>query len=144
MMFLKNYYVNSSNRVDIHVITHDVKRAIRESGVANGLVTVLIPGATAGIALLENDPKLHQEYRDWVLAQVPLSVGTRPQRPSGTGRNSAHLQAALVGLQLSLPVQQGALKIGPWQEVVLLDFDDKVGRREISIQILDVEFDGGE
>ena len=136
MMFLRNYYVNSTAKTDIHLITHDVKRAIRESEIQNGALTVLIPGATAGVTLLEEDPKIHEAYKEWVENQVPDTEGGRPNRRSGTGKTSAHLRAALVGLSLTLPVQDGKLMTGSWQEVVLYDFEDKVGRREITIQVL--------
>lgn len=135
-MFLRNYYVNATAKVDAVKITEDIKRAVRESGIQNGVLTVLIPGATAGIALLEGDPTIHEAYRQWVLAQVPESEGPRPQRRSGSGRDSAHLRAALVGVQLTLPVMDGKLMSSPWQDVVLFDFDDKPGRREITVQIL--------
>lgn len=135
-MFLRNYYVNSTGKVDTHLITHEVKRAIREAGIANGTLTVLIPGATAGVTLLEGDSKIHEEYRKWVESQIPESEGTRPNRRSGTGRISSHLRAALVGLSLVLPVQEGRLMVGPWQEVVLYDFEDKPTRREITVQVV--------
>ena len=135
-MFLRNYYVNSTAKTDIHLITHDVKRALRESGVQNGTVVVLIPGGSAGVTLLEEDPKIHEALKEWLEAQFPTTEGARPSRRSGSGRNSAHLRAALVGVQLCIPVQNGKLMSGLWQEVVLFDFDDKMGRREITIQIL--------
>lgn len=137
MIFLRNYYVNTTVKTDVLLITHDVKRAVRESGVPSGLVTVLIPGATAGLALLENDPKIHEELKKWVETQIPAETGPRPNRRSGTGRSDAHLRAALIGLSLSIPLQDGKLMLGAWQEVVLFDFDDsKVGRREITIQVM--------
>jgi len=137
MIFLRNYYVNTTVKTDVLLITHDVKRAVRESGVPSGLVTVLIPGATAGVALLENDPKIHEELKKWVETQIPAETGPRPNRRSGTGRSDAHLRAALIGLSLSIPLQDGKLMLGAWQEVVLFDFDDsKVGRREITIQVM--------
>ncbi|MCC7344282.1 MAG: YjbQ family protein [Deltaproteobacteria bacterium] len=137
MIFLRNYYVNTTVKTDVLLITHDVKRAVRESGVPSGLVTVLIPGATAGVAILENDPKIHEELKKWVETQIPAETGPRPNRRSGTGRNDAHLRAALIGLSLSIPLQDGKLMLGAWQEVVLFDFDDnKVARREITIQVM--------
>jgi secondary thiamine-phosphate synthase enzyme len=122
--------------MEFRVITPEVKQAIRESAVQNGILTLVIPGATAGVTLLEGDPKIHEDYLEWVLAQIPESEGPRPTRRSGSGRNSAHLRAALVGVQLTLPLVGGKLMSGPWQEVVLFDFDDRVGRREITVQIL--------
>ncbi|KAB2837042.1 hypothetical protein F9K50_11535 [bacterium] len=137
MIFLRNYYVNTTVKTDVLLITHDVKRAVRESGVPSGLVTILIPGATAGVTILENDPKIHEELKKWVETQIPSESGTRPSRRSGSGRNDAHLRAALIGLSVSIPLQDGKLMLGAWQEVVLFDFDDnKVCRREITIQVM--------
>jgi len=137
MIFLRNYYVNTTQKTDVLVVTHDVKRAVREANVPSGVVHILIPGATAGIAILEGDPKIYEEYKNWVEAQIPSSGGARPVRRSGSGRNDAHIRAALVGTSLSIPLQDGKLMLGAWQEVVLFDFDDsKVGRREFTIQVM--------
>lgn len=136
MIFLRNYYVNTTQKTDVLVITHDVKRAVRESGIPSGTVNILIPGATAGVTLLESDPKIYEGLKNWVEGQFPAIPGARPSRRSGSGKDEAHLRAALIGLTLAIPLQDGKLMTGAWQEVVLFDFDDsKVGRREITIQI---------
>ena len=136
MIFLRNYYVNTTAKVDVLLITHDVKRAVRESGIQSGLITILIPGGTAGVTLLENDPKIHEDLKKWVETQVPADTGPRPNRRSGSGRNDAHLRAALIGVSACIPLVDGKVMLGAWQEVVLYDFDDsKVARREITIQI---------
>lgn len=75
MIFLRNYYVNSTKNTDVFLITHDVKRAVRESGIESGLITVLIPGGGAGVALMEEDPKIHQEFRELVENQIPETGG---------------------------------------------------------------------
>ncbi len=137
MIFLRNYYVNTTAKVDVLLITHDVKRAVRESGIQTGLITILIPGGTAGVALLENDPKIHEDLKKWVETQVPADPGPRPSRRSGSGRNDAHLRAALIGVSVGIPLMDGKVMLGAWQEVVLYDFDDsKVTRREITIHII--------
>jgi secondary thiamine-phosphate synthase enzyme len=136
MIFLRNYYINTTAKTDILVITHDVKRAVRESEIPSGTLTVFVPGATAGLAILEGDPKIYEEYKNWVESQIPVKGGPRPNRRSGTGRNEAHLRAALVGISVVIPVLESKLMLGPWQEVVLYDFDDKIGRREITIQLV--------
>jgi len=144
MNFVRNYYVTTTQKTDILLVTHDVRRAVRESNIASGLVTVFIPGSTAGVAILENDPKIHEEYKKWVEGQIPEAGGPRPNRRSGSGRNEAHLRAALIGVSVSIPLMDGKLMIGAWQEVVLYDFDDgKVGRREITVQIVGDAAGGG-
>lgn len=135
-MFLKNYYLNSSAKTDIHLLTHELKRAVQESGTPDGLAVILVTGGTAGVALLEEGQEIHEAYRDLIEAQVPVGEGNRPTRRSGSGAMHAQLRAALVGAQVSVPVQGGRPMLGNWQEVVLFDFDDKIGRREISIQVI--------
>ncbi len=141
MIFLRNYYANTTSKTDALLVTEDIKRAVRESGILQGLITVLVPGGTAGVVMLENDPKLREEYKLWIEQQVSAKSGSRPARKSGTGKDEAHLRAALVGAQISIPLQNGKPMLGAWQEVVLLDFEDKVGRREFTIQIMG---EGGE
>ena len=137
MIFLRNYYVNTTVKVDVLLITHDVKRAVRESGIQSGLITVFIPGATAGVTILENDPKIHEDLKKWVETHVPNDSGPRPSRRSGSGRNDAHLRAALIGLSVGIPLVDGKVMLGAWQEVVLYDFDDsKVTRREFTVHIV--------
>jgi secondary thiamine-phosphate synthase enzyme len=137
VIFLRNYYVTTTQKTDILVISHDVKRAVRESGIQSGAVHIIVPGATAGVTLLENDPKIYEGLKNWVETQVPASGGSRPTRRSGSGRDDAHLRAALIGPTLTLPLQDGKLMVGPWQEVVLFDFDDsKIGRREFTVQVM--------
>lgn len=131
-----NAYLNTSKDVDILNVTHDVKRALREANIQNGLITVYVPGTTAGVVILENDPAVHEDLKKLVTSFVPDSGGIRPQRKSGSGRVEAHLRAAFLTSSVSIPVKDGRLLLGPWQEVVVIDFDDKVGRREVTVHVM--------
>jgi len=135
--FLQNYYLNSTAGVDLLIATHEAKRAIRDSGVKNGLLTLLVTNGSAGVALLENDAKLIERFKDFIVRLVPEpeKKPARPSRRSGSGHDFAHLRAALVGSNVSLPIKDSKLVMGAWLDVVVLDFDDKIGRREITIQI---------
>lgn len=136
MAIFRRSYANVTANIDTLVISHDVKRAVSEANAAHGLAVVFVPAGTTGIAVLENDPKIYEDYKKWVENQVPATQEKRPDRRSGTGRNFAHLRAQLVGHSTVIPIAEGKLQIGAWQEIVLFDFDDKVGRREFFIQIL--------
>lgn len=137
MGFSKRFYVNCTDKIDILNITADVKRAVREAGISNGILLISVPISAAGIALLENDPEIHKAFRDLVVRLVPDVEGKRPERRSKTGKVDAHLRGLLMGATLSLSVLDSSLAIGPWQEVILYDFDDRVGRREFLIQVID-------
>ena len=136
-MYLLNTYFNTTVQIDIFNATHDVKRALRESKVENGLLTVFIPGATAGLAILENDPSIHLELKKLLESIIPSSKTPRPSRKSGTGSNETHLRASFLSKSIVIPIKDGKLFLGPWQEVIAYDFDDKVARREIMISIME-------
>lgn len=133
MVFLHRAYVNVTLATDVIVISHDVKRALLESKISGGIAQVFIPYGTAAVTILENDPSLFQEYKNWVESQIPATQDQRPKRRSGTGRNYAHLRAGCVGQSVQIPVYESKLQMSPWQEVVFFDFDDIISRKEIYI-----------
>jgi secondary thiamine-phosphate synthase enzyme len=136
MAYLLNAYLNTTATVDLLNLTHDVKRAVRESQVKNGLLTALIPSSTAGLVVLENDPEIQEAFKKSILERIDSPTGVRPVRKSGTGHVQSHLQAAQLQTSISIPIVEGVLILGPWQEVLVIDFDDKVGRREIKIHVM--------
>ncbi|MBI4411181.1 MAG: YjbQ family protein [Deltaproteobacteria bacterium] len=136
MVYVLNAYLNATKGTDILNATVDVKRALRESQVVNGMVTVFLPGGTAGVVILENDAAIQKEYRELIASFVSDPKAPRPARRSGSGHNEGHLRAAFLSRSVAIPVKDGKLLLGPWQEVLVFDFDDKVGRREVCIHVM--------
>ncbi len=135
MGLFRKAYASVTAKTDVLPVSFDVKRVVSEANLPFGFAQVFVPVGTAGVTLLENDPKIYEEYKNWIEAQIPASQDKRPDRRSGSGRNYAHLRAQLVGHSLILPIAEGKLQMSPWQEVVLFDFDDKIGRREFFILV---------
>jgi len=133
MGLFRKAYVNVTAGVDSVLVTHDVKRVAAEAALSLGIIQVFVPNTTSGLAILENDPKLFEDYKKWIESQVPVSQEKRPERRSGTGKNFAHLRAQFFSSSLSIPFAEGKLQLGAWQEIVFFDFDDKVTRREYFI-----------
>lgn len=140
MSYSQRFYVNCTDKIDLLTITHDVKRAVADAKVKQGLCCILVPLSTGGVTLLENDKDIHQAFRDFIVALVPETGGPRPDRRSKTGATHAHLRALLVGPSLTVPIIDGGLGIGHWQEIILYDFDDRIARREFLVHIIG---DGG-
>lgn len=138
MIFHRYYYANSSSKIDLLKVTEDLKRAIRESGIENGLLTLHVPGNTAGVVLIEEDPKIWEALKEHIVKMIPDEdkKQTPIKRRSGTGSQTAHLRAALLGASLSIPVHNGRLMLGNWQDAVLFDFDEKASRREFAVHII--------
>ncbi len=136
MALFRKAYVDVTAQTDVIVISHEVKRIVLESGLKEGVVNVFVPVGTSGVTLLENDPKIYENYQKCLEDQIPSIEEKRPQRKSGTGHTFAHLRAAWVGHSVQIPIAEGKLQTGPWQEILLFDFDDKVGRREYFIFVM--------
>ena len=143
MGILRKCYINAGAGIDCLPITFEVKKAVADAGLSFGSVQVFSASATTAVTVLENDVKVHEEYKAFIEKCVPAVEEKRPDRRSGTGRNFAHVRAALCGNSLSIPVAESKLMLGAWQEVVVIDFDDKVCRREIIIVVSGESSSGG-
>lgn len=137
-------YFNTTRKIDIHNLTHDVKRALRDSGAQDGLMTIFIPGGTAGVTILENDSQLKENLKDLIEEFVPDGENeSQVKRRSGSGSNKAHLRAQILNTSLTIPIEQGNLLMSPWQEVIVYDFDDQSSRREVLIHVMAAGGAGG-
>ncbi|MDO8520475.1 MAG: secondary thiamine-phosphate synthase enzyme YjbQ [Deltaproteobacteria bacterium] len=135
MNYLLQAYFNATPGADLFNAMADVKRALRESQILNGVLTVFIPMGCAGVVLLENDPALQAEFKETISSLVVSKGEGKPSRKSGTGTNAAHVKGALMSASVSIPIKDGKLLLGPWQEVIVFDFDEKGGRRQILVQV---------
>ncbi len=107
-------------------ITDQVRRAVRESGVADGVCTLYIPHTTAGVTINESaDPAVKQDILMALQRLVPQDLRFKHLE----GNAHAHVQASLVGASAHLPVEGGKLKLGTWQGVFFCEFDGPRTRR---------------
>ncbi len=116
-----------------------IERALRASEVSDGVVTVFVTGSTAAITTMEYEPGGVQDLQEAIERLIPRA------RPQGgdyahNTRNHddnahAHLRASLLGPSLSIPLVRGSLVLGTWQQVVLIDFDDRPRERSVHVQI---------
>jgi secondary thiamine-phosphate synthase enzyme len=114
--------------------------ALRSAGVDDGVVTVFVTGSTAAITTMEYEPGGVQDLQETVERLVPRA------RPGGDYAHNrlnhddnahSHLRASLLGPSLSIPLVRGSLVLGTWQQVVLIDFDDRPRERSVHVQISD-------
>lgn len=136
MSYLHRAFFNTTQDIDAYVLNHDLKRALLDSKLSSGLLTVTFTQAAVGIVLLENDIEIRQELKKYLLELVPPVTQARPVRKSGTGPLESHMRAAFLPPTMTLSFHEGRLLIGPWQEAVVFDFDSKVGRREVLIHVM--------
>ena len=121
-------------------LTDGLASALRSAGVSDGVVTVFVTGSTAAITTMEHEPGGVEDLGEAIERLVPR------RRPEGgdyahNARNHddnahAHLRASLLGPSLSIPLVRGGLVLGTWQQVVLIDFDDRPRERSVHVQIV--------
>ena len=117
-------------------ITGDVAAAIEECGLENGVATLFIGGSTAGITTIEFEPGAVADLQEVFEAVAPRDRDWRHHLRWGDHNGHSHVRSALLGPSLSVPFVNGALTLGTWQQVVLVDFDERPRKREVVVQLI--------
>lgn len=128
--------LNTAGQGDAHDITHFVADAVEESGIDAGLVTVFVVGSTAGITTIEFEPGAIADLNEVFEQLAPREADYRHHLRWGDDNGSSHVRAALLGSSLTVPFTDGALTLGTWQQIMLLEFDTRPRQRELILQII--------
>ena len=121
---------------DVIDLTEAVQSVVGQAGVENGVASVFVPGATAAITLMEYEPGGVQDLRATLDRLIPREGDYEHNRLNHNSNSHAHIRAAIVGPSESLPISGGRLVTGTWQQLVLVDFDDRPRDRKVMVQIL--------
>ncbi|MGB7568213.1 MAG: secondary thiamine-phosphate synthase enzyme YjbQ [Chitinivibrionales bacterium] len=136
MVFGEQITVRTKGHSDIIDITDDVGAVVRKSGIKNGLVNVFVVGSTASVSTMEYEPALVQDVRDQLEKIVPSTLESRHSRTWGDDNGFSHIRATLMGPGITVPVSQGNMVLGTWQQVVVIDHDNRGRSRSIFIQVM--------
>lgn len=126
--------IQTSEKTDIVDITHKVKEKVEEARVTNGNIILFIPGSTAAVTTIEFESGVINDLRKAVERLAPQDIYYEHDARWGDGNGYAHVRAALLGPSLTIPIVNKRLLLGTWQQIVLLDFDNRPRKREIIIQ----------
>ena len=127
---------NDDNHVCIIDITPQVGQLLKETGVSNGTVTLFIAGSTAGLTTIEYEPGLISDIKAMWERNVPRHISYEHDRRWGDGNGYSHVRASLLGASLSIPFSEGKLLLGTWQQLVVVDFDNRPRNRDIVMQVM--------
>jgi secondary thiamine-phosphate synthase enzyme len=117
-------------------VTASVAEAVRGSGIANGIATVFVTGSTAALTTLEFEPGLVHDLKAAFDRLYPREMEYRHHERWGDDNGHSHVRASMLGPSLVVPVIDGALTLGTWQQIVLVDFDTRPRTREFLVQML--------
>jgi secondary thiamine-phosphate synthase enzyme len=121
---------------DVVDLTEGVQSVIDSSGVEEGIVSVFVPGSTAAITAMEHEPGGVHDLRATLDRLVPAEAEYEHNRLNHDTNSHAHIRAAIVGPSETAPVRGGRLQLGTWQQLVLVDFDDRPRQRTVAVQVL--------
>lgn len=136
MVYQREIEIQTAGHQDMHDLTNDLARIVRESGVRAGLAHVFNIGSTGAIGTIEFEPGLEQDLPEVLDKLIPPSRDYGHERAWHDGNGHSHLQATLLGPSLSVPIRDGKLMLGTWQQVFHLECDVKPRRRTIAITVL--------
>jgi secondary thiamine-phosphate synthase enzyme len=131
-----NIAVKTTSKTDIIDLTPQVQQEVDRSTVRNGLVTLFIPGSTAALTTIEYESGVIDDLRKAIERMAPEDLYYEHNERWGDGNGYSHVRSALLGPSLHIPLIDGKLILGTWQQIVLLDFDNRPRKRQIIMQML--------
>jgi len=138
-MFSLEYFtleVKTTGATDILDLTAAVAAEVEHTGLTEGLLTLFISGSTAALSTIEFESGVVNDLREAIHRLFPQDMPYEHDRRWGDGNGYAHVRAAFLKPCLSIPVAGGRLLLGTWQQIVLLDFDNRPRQRRIQGQVM--------
>jgi secondary thiamine-phosphate synthase enzyme len=121
---------------DFHDITSQVAATLARSKIRNGTVTIFCPGSTGALTTIEYEDGVLEDLKKAIERIAPSNIPYTHDRRWGDGNGFSHVRAALLGPSLSVPVADGRLLLGTWQQIVFIDFDNRSRQRNIVVQAM--------
>ena len=121
---------------DIHDLTSDVRAIVGRSGVANGTATVFAVGSTASITTIEFEPALVRDMEEALEKLWSRHMRSHHSETWGDDNGFSHLRASFMGPNVTVPVHEGGLVLGTWQQIVVIDHDNGPRERRVFVQVM--------
>src|SRR4030042_1023988 len=133
MIFSETISLSTKGFSDIIDITDQVATVLRRSRIQNGLVTVFCPGSTGAVTTIEYESGVLRDLQKAIEKIVPSNIPYEHDKRWGDGNGFSHVRAALMNPSLTIPMIRGRLTLGTWQQIILIDFDNRSRMREIFV-----------
>lgn len=135
-VFMREFEFPMRSELDIINITAEVAEAVSGSGLSQGTATVFVPGATGAVTCLEYEPGVVADFQEAINRLAPRDISYSHDRYQADGNGHAHVRAGLLGPSLAVPFSNGALILGVWQQIVLVNCDNRPRARKLVVQIV--------
>ena len=136
MVTNKTISIQTKGNCDMIDITAQVTREISNSSMNNGIATIFVSGSTAGISTIEYEDGLVSDFKSMWDRNVPQNLPYQHDRRWGDGNGHSHIRASLLGPSMVIPFANKKMALGTWQQIIVIDFDNRPRSREIFLQLL--------
>jgi len=128
--------LETRGNADMHDLTSEVREIIHRAGLLSGLVTLFTPSSTSALTTIEFESGALDDLRRALDQIAPPDADYKHNLRWGDHNGHAHLRAALLGPSLSIPVVEGRLTLGTWQQILFIDFDERPRSRRLIVQLI--------
>ncbi len=128
--------ISTQGNTDIIDITQEIMDLLDNAGLVQGNLTVFVSGSTAGVTSIEYEPGLIQDLPEAFERIVPAEMNYHHNATWGDGNGHSHVRAALLGSSFTVPFHNGKLILGTWQQIVVIDFDNRPRKRSVVVQMM--------
>jgi secondary thiamine-phosphate synthase enzyme len=136
MVFQESISLHTRGHGDMHDVTEEVNELVAKSGAKTGIAHIFCVGSTAAVGAIEFEPGLRRDLPEMLDRLIPPSREYGHEQAWHDGNGHSHLQATLQGPSLTVPVAQGKLILGTWQQLVLLECDIRPRQRTLVVTVL--------
>jgi len=136
MVVTETISLQTKGNCDITDITPQVAKKVSDTDINSGTVTLFVSGSTAGLTTIEFESGVLSDFQDMWQRIIPKDIHYEHDRAWGDGNGHSHVRASLLGAFLVVPFSNKKLALGTWQQIILVDFDNRSRSRQIVLQII--------
>jgi secondary thiamine-phosphate synthase enzyme len=130
------FTIKTKGHYDFVDITDRVASAVERSGINEGAAVVFVRGSTVALTTMEYEGGLIEDMKEVLEELAPEGGEYRHHQRWGDRNGAAHIKSALIGPGLTIPIEHGKLTLGTWQQIVLIDFDERARERDVIVKML--------
>ena len=131
-----SFSLSTKGICDLKDITGTVEEVVLDSGITDGIVTIFVPGSTAGVTTLEYESGAVTDLKEMMERLIPSDIPYQHNERWGDGNGFSHIRSAMVGPSMTVPFQGRRLMLGTWQQITLADFDNRPRQRKVVLQVM--------
>ena len=130
------FTISTKGFTDVIDITSRVAEIVKKSKVRDGICLISCPGSTAGITTIEYEPELLKDFKEFLEKIAPSDKEYHHDKVWGEKNGFSHIRSALIKPFLAVPIEEGKLVLGQWQQITFIDFDNRPREREIMVKVI--------